>query len=66
MKKKGKNTSPDYLIQPSSPRASVDIKKASNGYVVSSYGPKGEMVMIAKDKKEMKQCAEMMLNKTKM
>lgn len=48
------------------PRVSVDIKKANNGYVVSSYDSRrGEIVMVAKDKREMKAHSDKLLHRTK-
>ena len=44
-----------------STRKSVDIKKANNGFVVSSFDDKGEKVFIAKTKKEAKQQANKLL-----
>lgn len=45
----------------SSKRKSVDIRKANNGCVVSSWTDKGEDVMIAKTKEEAKNYATTML-----
>lgn len=39
---------------PMNEHKSVSIKKASNGFVVSSYTDKGEKTLIAKTKKEAK------------
>lgn len=46
---------------PESSRKSVNITKASNGYVVSSYTDKGEKTMIAKNKTEAKKHADKLL-----
>jgi hypothetical protein len=43
-------------------RKSVDIKKANNGYIVSSWGDKGEKCFITKDKTEAKGLANKLLN----
>ena len=43
------------------PRKSVDVKKAQNGYVVSSWSDKGEQCMIAKSKIEAHNMAKKML-----
>ena len=40
---------------------SVSIKKANNGFVVSSYTDKGEKTLIAKTKKEAKSHADKLL-----
>lgn len=48
-------------IMPESSRKSVNITKASNGFVVSSYTDKGEKTMIAKNKKEAKKHADKLL-----
>ena len=44
-----------------SSRKSVNITKASNGFVVSSYTDKGEKTLIAKTKKEAKKYADKLL-----
>ncbi len=47
---------------PSLPRKSVELKKASNGFVVSSYHPdKGEELYIAKNRKEAQKRATKLL-----
>lgn len=46
---------------PMNENKSVNIKKASNGYVVSSYTDKGEKTLIAKTKKEAKGHADKLL-----
>jgi|TARA_R110000823_G_scaffold25694_1_gene75581 3-phenylpropionate/cinnamic acid dioxygenase small subunit len=40
---------------------SVDIRKANNGYVVSSYNEKGSQTYIAKTKSEAKKYSDKML-----
>jgi hypothetical protein len=42
-------------------RKHVDIKKANNGFVVSSYSDKGEQVFVAKNKTEAKKHANKLL-----
>ncbi|MCK5023061.1 MAG: hypothetical protein KAS04_02715 [Candidatus Aenigmarchaeota archaeon] len=46
---------------PMNEHKSVSIKKASNGFVVSSYTDKGEKTLIAKNKKEAKKHADKLL-----
>ena len=46
-KRKAKIAEPAFTT-----RKSVDIKKANNGFVVSSFDDKGEKVFIAKTKKK--------------
>ena len=43
------------------PRKSVDIKKAQNGFVISSWSPEGEQCMIAKTKAEANLAAKKIL-----
>ena len=56
--KKKKNTT---VAMPMNEHKSVSIKKANNGFVVSSYTDKGEKTLIAKTKKEAKQHADKLL-----
>ena len=56
--KKKSRSNPPALVGESS---SVTIRKASNGYVVSSYTPKGEKTYIAKNSKEVKKYADELL-----
>lgn len=49
------------VLLPNLPRKSVDVKKAQNGYVVSSWSDKGEQCMIAKNKNEASIMAKKML-----
>ncbi len=53
-KNKGKNKGDTFtMAEPAYPRrTSVDIVEADNGFIVSTYGPKGEKKYVAKDKKE--------------
>lgn len=53
-KKKTKNKGDTFVMSPtrSIRRRSVDIKKASNGFVVSSYQDDAEKLYIAKTQKE--------------
>lgn len=44
-----------------SSRKSVNITKANNGFVVSSYTDKGEITIIAKTKKEAKKASDKLL-----
>ncbi len=46
---------------PANSRKHVDVKKANNGYVVSSYSDKGEKTFIAKTKAEAKKHADKLL-----
>jgi hypothetical protein len=46
---------------PVSSSKSVDIKKASNGYVVSTWGRDGEKCLIAKTKKDAEKAAMKLL-----
>lgn len=48
-------------VMPESSRKSVNITKANNGYVVSSYTGKGEKTFIAKTKTEAKKHADKLL-----
>lgn len=48
-KKSAKKTK---TVKPSFSRKSVDIRKATNGFVVSSFTDKGETLQIAKTAKE--------------
>lgn len=59
--KKGKVVKRTISVIPESSRKSVNITKASNGYVVSSYTDKGEKTMIAKNKTEAKKHADKLL-----
>lgn len=43
------------------PRRSVDIKKATNGFVVSSYQENGEKLFIAKTQEEAQKYANKLL-----
>jgi hypothetical protein len=58
---KGKATKNKPVAMPESSRKSVNITKASNGFVVSSYTDKGEKTMIAKTKAEAKKHADKLL-----
>lgn len=51
MKKKD-NAMPMPAAMPNGP-ASVEIKKAGNGFVVQQYGPQGQKCMVAKNRTEM-------------
>lgn len=53
-KSKGNKVLEDSVPCPT-PRVSVDIKKAKNGFVVSQWGDKGETTYVAKDQKEANQ-----------
>ncbi len=59
MAKKRKSSRAVEVAMPA--RKSVDIKKANNGFVVSSYTERGEKVFIAKTKKEAKSFADKLL-----
>ena len=59
--RKGKVTKRKVTVVPESSRKSVNITKAGNGFVVSSYTDKGEKTMIAKTKTEAKKHADKML-----
>ena len=49
------------VAMPANSRKHVDVKKANNGYVVSSYSDKGEKTFIAKTKAEAKKHADKLL-----
>ena len=49
------------VVMPMNEHKSVNIKKANNGFVVSSYTDKGEKTFIAKTKKEAKGHADKLL-----
>ncbi len=49
-------------VIPTNSRKNVNITKAENGYVVSSYGDKGEKTVIAKNKTEAKKAANKLLD----
>jgi len=57
-KGKSKNNRP---IPVDSDRKSVNMRKVSNGYVVSTYGERGEKTVIAKTRAEAKDAANKML-----
>ena len=60
-KTKGKSKSNKPAIPVDSNRTSVNMKKVSNGYVVSTYGERGEKTVIAKTRAEAKDAANKML-----
>lgn len=49
------------IASPMPQRTSVDVRTADNGFVVSSWGPKGERVFIAKTMDEAKAFAAKLL-----
>ena len=60
-KKRKKRASTADTPMSYTPDKNATIKKAKNGFVVSSYGPKGECTYIAKTKKEAKDRAAKLL-----
>lgn len=60
MKHKGDTFEMAEVSRPKT-RVSVDIKKANNGFVVSTWGDSGEKVYIAKTKKEADKYANKLL-----
>lgn len=61
MAKKVKHKGDTFVMEPPKTRVSVDIKKADNGFVVSTYCDGGEKVYIAKTKKEADKYAQKLL-----
>jgi len=57
--KKQNKTSPPISLD--SNRTNVNIRKVSNGFVINSYGDKGEKTVIAAIKDEAKAAANKML-----
>lgn len=58
---KPKKNAAKNTAMPMNEHKSVSIKKADNGYVVSSYTDNGEKTLIAKNRKEAKGHADKLL-----